>query len=1211
MSKAAVSRPRVYIRIRPLNDKEKRDGKCEVICAGDQRQKDILYMKRDDGSDVQVRFDHIFDQTPQGDVYDLIGPENFRENSDISDAQVEVSLVQIYQERIQDLLNARKQLDIHMDRTGQYVARDATWKRVKNLEDCMKIYNDAAKMRATSATEMNLVSSRSHMLFMLKLQWDEPTLPGSHAQLNMIDLAGSERINESGATGETMMEAIHINKSLSALGNVVIKLVEQAKHPNRRIHIPYKDSKLTYLLQSNLGGSNLIHFMLAVSGSALWRSETTSTIEFGKRALQLVLRPVRNAIDYTRLAEMEAMIEKMRSHIASLEEELENKRKMEAGFLQIEKIPQNEDESRVRRRGERSRTKKHLRRQTELSRIMANLPETFDDLTSHCVLFPESKAAFRELGGLERLVYFVNKSPSTFYRSNASQTIASVIDDTGRDVFSSIDGLEALARLLQVKEERCKEAACVAIEAVCRGCKKNKAALAPSVYQELVSLIYGYPNQQVQEAACTAVASIVDSFPEGVAIFRKLDVVPKLLETIRTTPEEVVNLTKAATNCIGRLAYRDPDMQRLIASYDGIDLLIDVLFSPGGERDHQVPILASYALVNLCCSNVDNFNLARQHPRYAEVKFRLLEGLARAFGTNSTREGFGRASAQETEAPFPYYGVTVKDEWTMATSGGRPVFSTFMDNPQFYLYVREPTDIAFIIQDVLYEARRQKKKRNNAVYMGLGIFEGDSALTKVGLKQLDFQGKMIELGRYTSNCENVLHYTFEPSETPYVVVPFTSQSRRSTEFALTAFGDHPIELTAVPEQVGWVHTVVDGCWNEFTGKGGLPEGFEWRCNPQISLIPNEDCRVCFVLSYLSLDRQRAMSTQKDEEEDEPNERPRLHGRVFTNTFAPDKRYLKALIPLPKDSTFVATNKYSMPSYITTLADLQKGVPYTYIPFTEEPHMDTFRVSIYCDSDAVAIAPLTSKSEWNCTSFAGKLMGSPLHVKLETKGRMLALVHSPKTFLRLRLQDSNGKKVAGFDNFWHLESSAQYECAGEVTVVVEGMIRSETPADGKAKPKGTPAKDRPFDLFIFTDRSCKILNVDFGATPSALPCPTSATSADILGYPVLSEENDCTYNGVDVEAVSGDDKSDAEDRDDLLEDLERQENHIAALEHELSKKAGDSIDPPQLVQLRVSIESAIERINALRGRRIDAASWTSAQEELEDISQTMRKALGQR
>ncbi|EPY40055.1 hypothetical protein AGDE_03873 [Angomonas deanei] len=249
MSKA-VSRPRVYVRIRPLNDREQKEGDGQVICKGDSRQQDVLYFSKEDGApELQVRFDHIFDQpVSQTEVYEFIGPEvlrtlfggynasifaygqtgsgkthtmegakdaegvsvvqtgevehygliprliqgvfdSFESNADISNALVEVSLVQIYQEKIQDLLNKRQQLDIHMDKEGQYVARDATWKKVVNLKECMKLYAEASKMRATSATEMNLVSSRSHMILMLRLQWDEPTLPGSHAQLNMIDLA--------------------------------------------------------------------------------------------------------------------------------------------------------------------------------------------------------------------------------------------------------------------------------------------------------------------------------------------------------------------------------------------------------------------------------------------------------------------------------------------------------------------------------------------------------------------------------------------------------------------------------------------------------------------------------------------------------------------------------------------------------------------------------------------------------------------------------------------------------------------------------------------------------------------------------------------------------------------------------------------------------------------------------------------------------------
>lgn len=1151
MSKAAVSRPRVYVRLRPLNDREKKEGNGEILCRGNPEMRDTLFLKRDDGSEVQTRFDYVFDRdASQSDVFNVIGPEvvdtlfsgynasvfaygqtgsgktytmeghrnksegyglipriiravfeRFETNKNITGSVCEVSLVQIYQEKIQDLLAGQKQLEIHMDRTGQYVARDATWLRVKSLEESMKLYFKAFEVRAIAATDMNLVSSRSHMIMMMKLQWDEPSLPGSRAQLNLVDLAGSERLAQSGATGDTMREAIHINKSLSALGNVVSKLVEQANQKGRRIHIPYKDSKLTYLLQSSLGGSNLIHFIIALSCSSLWRSETNSTIEFGKRALQLVLRPVRNAIDYKRLAEMEKMIERMRLHIASLEEELRDKKSNEAAeFLKLKQISQVDDKGpkRFAVRRQQSQLKTKLKMQTELARIMANLPETFDDLTSHCVLFPESKARFRELGGLERLVHFVDRSASTFYRSTAAHTIASVIDDVGRGIFKDIGGLDALTRLLQVKEERCKEAACIAFEASCRGSLNNKKGLSNVVYTELVELIYSNPNQQVQEAACAAVATIVDCYSEARRIFEKLDVVPKLLETIRNTPEEVVNLIKAATNCLGRLAHGDSEMQNVIASFGGIDLLIDVLFSPAGTRDHQVPILASFALVYLCCSNEQNLDIAQDNPRYGEVKFRLLEGLARVFGINSAREGYGRATAEETESPFPYHGVTIIDKWSATSSGGRPIFSTFMDNPQFYLYVTETTDIAFMIQDVLYESRMLKKKKNKTVYMGMVIFEGDPELSKAGLKLLDFHGRMVEIGRYTSNCENVLHCTLKPNETPYVVVPFTSQRGRQTEFALSAFADKLIEFTAVPEHVGWVRSVFDGRWTEFTGRGG--NGFDWRCNSQIRVQPKENCRVVFVLSYLSLDRQRAHL--REEEEEEQNLRPRLHGRLFTNS-VPEKRYLKALVPLPQKSAFVASNSFASNSYITTTANLIAGESYVYIPFTEIPYQDEWRLSVYCDTDDISIAPLEgSKAEWHCTTSAGVWAGKPISVQIDTKGKMVALATSPGVFLRVRLLNTKGKKLEGIDAFWNSEVSVDYKSQGPVTVQVEGMVRKE---------KGQEAAcDMKFDVFIFTENKCTVLEVDFPAVPSNILHPTKSTPAELLHYPVEVMDADAPF-----------------------------------------------------------------------------------------------------
>ena len=1177
-----TSRPRVYTRIRPQNDNEHRQGG-EVCLRAEKGHSDVMIFDDKNGEPMKTRFDHVFDtattqadvfnhvrgevistlfsgynasmfaygQTGSGKTFTMEGSrdrpedwgiiprmiqaifEKFASNPDITSANVSCSFVQIYQEKIQDLFAGRKQLEIHMDRTGQYIAQGAVWRDVRDVNECITLYHESVKQRATHATDMNMVSSRSHTILMLKLFWDEPMLPGSRAQLNLIDLAGSEKLNQSGATGERMQEAIHINKSLSALGNVVSKLVDQVKRKDRRIHIPYKDSKLTYLLQSSLGGSNLVHFILALSSSSLWKAESQATIEFGKRALQLVIRPVRNAIDYKRLEEMEAMIDKMRNHIRSLEEELKSKPQDGAGgagaggdnsaaFLQLKQLYQEGEERKKRAAARRQKQtqKAALKTKTELNRIIQNLPETLEDLTSHCVLFPQSKIDFRLLGGIEKLVHFIDKSPSTFFRAHAAHTIAAVIDDEGRQILGECGGIDALGRLMQVNEERCKEAACVGLDAAVRSHTANKALLTNDMYKTMVDLVFQNKNQQVQEAAATCLATIVDNYAPAKRELTPMGIVPKLVETIHNAPAEVVHVTKAATTCLGRLSHSDPEMQRAIAKEDGINILIDdVLFSVVGDRDHQVPILASYALVNLCCSNAENMVTARKHPNFEDVRFRLMEGLARAFGTNTTREGFGRATAQETTSPFPYFGVTVADKWDRFNCGGRPIFSTFMENPQYFLYAQEDLKLTVLIQDTLYEQRMQQKQRNNTVYMGLAIFEADPELCKQGLKQLDFHGKLLEIAKFTSNCENVLHCTLKKSETPYILVPFTSQRGRTTSFALSAFADRPVELTPVPETTGWVRSVVDGQWTEFTGRGG--EGIDWRRNSQITIRPKENCRAVFVLSYLSLDQQRKGKLDEGDEERQ-NTRPRLHGRLFTHSFAPEKRYVKAICPLPQGSTFVASNAFSSNSYITTAATLTAGQEYVYIPYTDAPFEDTWRLRMFCDHDEVDVSPVNSKEhEWNVTSFAGMWAGKPLSVALQTKGKMTVMINSPGTFVRVSIADTTGLRINGIDSFWNGDANVEHNVTtSTVAVIVEGMYKK----DGK---QGS-AVDTPFEFFIFTENPATVLDCSFTAKNSSIAMPEPTTEPAKLAYPI--ECSDVNDDAVEDEDENKEDDDDDDDDD---------------------------------------------------------------------------------
>jgi hypothetical protein len=1176
----STSRPRVYTRIRPLNANELSQDSTKAFCA-ERGHNDVLVFDKDQ-SQVKTRFDYVFDSdATQDDVFKRVGTEvlstlmsgynatifaygqtgsgktwtmegdtssetnrgliprlirgildKLHNGTDITNATVQVSFVQIYQERVQDLLQGRKNLEIHLDRTGEYIATGAQWLTITNENQAMHVYREAMTQRATTATEMNLVSSRSHMMLVVKLMWDAPMLPGCRAQLNLIDLAGSEKLYQSGATGETMKEAIAINKSLSALGNVVSKLVDAAKLKDRRIHVPYKDSKLTHLLQSSLGGSNLVHFILALSASSLWRNESSATVEFGKRALQLVLKPVRNPIDYKKLEEMEAMIDNLRLHIDNLEKEKAMMNKN--AFLSIKQL-QQEGEGDRRERKPRNKQRKDLKSRTELNRIIANLPETLEDLTSHCVLFPTSKVDFRQLGGLEKLVHFIDKSPSTFYRAHAAHTVAHVIDDEGRTQFGEVGGIEAVGRLLLVREERCKEAACVAIEAAVRSHPENKKRLTDDVYRALSELVYGYPNQQVTEAACTALAAIVDLYPQAKEALKPYDVVHKLLNTIRDSPEEVVHVTKAATTCVGRLAHGDAAMQDEIRKLGGISLLIDnVLFSPVGERDHQVPILASYALVNLCCSNAANMDIVRKHPDYPEVRCKLMEGLSRAFGNNAVREGFGRATAEENSSPFPYRGVTVLDKWTPITCGGRPIFSTFMENPQFYLYIHEETQLSLMIQDVLYEQRMQQKQRNNTVYMGLAIFQGDADLCKVGLKQLDFHGKMTEIAKFTSNCENVLHCTLPKSDAPYIVVPFTSQRGRTTTFSLSAFADKPLELMQVPEGTGWARSIVQGAWNKLTGRGG--EAADWRNNPQISVTVQQPTRAVFILSYLSLDELRGTRRDEGAEDEKANLRPRLHGRLFLNNVTPNKRYLKAFVPLPQASTFVAGNSFSSNSYITTTAMLQPEQTYNFIPFTDVPHEDTWRLCIYTDTDDVEVQPVcTPEQEWTERSFTGVWREEPVRISTKARGHISIVAQSANVYMRIRAFTPDQNVIASIASYWHFEAFLEFEipegAALPIAIVVEGVMK----ADGQQ----VPARDLPYEIRIFASDAtveCTHLGV-MHAVPAKNNLVNAGRSIAELAYPRLMEEGTDTMptpTGVEDHGLteSSDDDTETGTKDDM-------------------------------------------------------------------------------
>ncbi|KAJ7998648.1 hypothetical protein DPEC_G00207060 [Dallia pectoralis] len=205
---------------------------------------------------------------------------------------VRASYLEIYNEEIRDLLgnDAKQKMELkeHPER-GVYV-RDLSLHTVHSVAECERIMKQGWGNRSVGYTLMNKDSSRSHSIFTIHLEICNTDAAGEDhlraGKLNLVDLAGSERQSKTGATGERLREATKINLSLSALGNVISALVD-----GRSKHIPYRDSKLTRLLQDSLGGNTRTLMVACLSPADSNYEESLSTLRYANRAKSIQNRP--------------------------------------------------------------------------------------------------------------------------------------------------------------------------------------------------------------------------------------------------------------------------------------------------------------------------------------------------------------------------------------------------------------------------------------------------------------------------------------------------------------------------------------------------------------------------------------------------------------------------------------------------------------------------------------------------------------------------------------------------------------------------------------------------------------------------------------------------------------------------------------------------------------------------------------------------------
>ncbi|KFQ09668.1 Kinesin-like KIF13A, partial [Haliaeetus albicilla] len=257
--------------------------------------------------------------------------------------KVEVSYMEIYNEKVRDLLDpkgSRQSLKVREHKVlGPYVD-GLSQLAVTNFEDIESLMSEGNKSRTVAATNMNEESSRSHAVFNIIVT---QTLYDQHSgnsgekvsKVSLVDLAGSERVSKTGAAGERLKEGSNINKSLSTLGLVISSLADQAAGKGKNKFVPYRDSVLTWLLKDNLGGNSQTAMIATISPAADNYEETLSTLRYADRAKRIVNHAVVNEDPNARV------IRELREEVEKLKEQLSQAEAMKAPELK-EKLEESE-----------------------------------------------------------------------------------------------------------------------------------------------------------------------------------------------------------------------------------------------------------------------------------------------------------------------------------------------------------------------------------------------------------------------------------------------------------------------------------------------------------------------------------------------------------------------------------------------------------------------------------------------------------------------------------------------------------------------------------------------------------------------------------------------------------------------------------------------------------------------------------------------------
>eukprot|EP00232_Nephroselmis_pyriformis_P006694 CAMPEP_0182877688 /NCGR_PEP_ID=MMETSP0034_2-20130328/14901_1 /TAXON_ID=156128 /ORGANISM="Nephroselmis pyriformis, Strain CCMP717" /LENGTH=921 /DNA_ID=CAMNT_0025010539 /DNA_START=45 /DNA_END=2810 /DNA_ORIENTATION=- len=414
--------------------------------------------------------------------------------------EVKAAMFQIYNEQIDDLLvDDRSSQGNNLNIKQGGLVDGLSWIGVRNPDECMKLFSKGRANIIYAETKMNKASSRSHSVFQFKIT-KRPiakageTVKATFGKLTVVDLAGSERIKKSGAEGQTFKEATNINSSLLAFGNVVQALASKAKH------VPFRDSKLTRILEDSVGGNCKTSLLVCTSPSVESLNETQNTLEFASRAMRIETTAVVNEGNLTiDAAALAAEVSKSELNAALSAKDAEMNRMKQA----------LEDDSRAKAE-EIAKAKKQAEAMSkEGSKALAEKDKQIDALKAK--LGNEEKSHAGTKSEMEKRMAVMEKKVKEAEEAGAAKAAAAAADAKGKEMAKRIAALEEqLAEVRKMAQARgdAEKAALAKVEALLRGEGEmaDKMSAAKAAWEAEIAQKHAQQLAQAEAQAAAAAA---------------------------------------------------------------------------------------------------------------------------------------------------------------------------------------------------------------------------------------------------------------------------------------------------------------------------------------------------------------------------------------------------------------------------------------------------------------------------------------------------------------------------------------------------------------------------------------------------------------------------------------------------------------------------------------------------------------------------------